>query len=136
MHPRAKIRAAIVDMLIRKTSADERVYATREVPWKRIELPGIAVYALSDEPVEVTYYPEVAQRNATMEVLLVASVTEQVDDALDSLALQVEQLLIADPTFRGTADLSRYTGTQIGIAEDLGRPVGVARVTFEARYQP
>ncbi len=45
-HPRKTIRDAVAARLLQATRAQDRVFKTRprNVPWRRIELPGIAVY--------------------------------------------------------------------------------------------
>jgi len=133
---RQEIRHAVVKLLENKTSAQERVFATREAPWRNVELPGIAVYSLEEQAPRAAYEPIVSDRNLTIAVLLVVKLSDGVDDALDAMALQVESVMRADPTFGGAAMASRYTGCQIEVAAEQERPVGVMRMTYEARYAP
>jgi hypothetical protein len=129
MHQRQAIREAVVAALSGKTAAETRVYATREVPWKRLELPGISVYCLEEEKDQGKLKVQVA-------VLLVAALTEKVDDALDDLALEVENAMALDMTLGRTAMATRYTGMQVEISEEQGRPVGAMRLLYDAWYQP
>jgi len=133
---RQAIRAAVVKLLLNKTSAQERVFPTRETPWRTVELPGIAVYSLEEQAARAAYEPIVSDRNLTIAILLVVKLSEAVDDALDTISVEVERLMRSDPTFGGKAMASRYTGCQIEIAAESERPVGVMRMTYEARYAP
>jgi hypothetical protein len=133
-HERQTIREAVVAALMGNTAAGSRVFASREVPWKRVELPGLAVYAL-DEAVEPQEWRGDSRRRMTLAVLAVVMLTERVDEALDALALEVETILMATPTLGGAHDI-RYSGTQIGLDEEQGRPMGVARLTFDVVYFP
>lgn len=128
MHQRQAIREAVVAALSGRTAAETRVYPTREVPWKRAELPGIAVYSLEEERDQGKFKVQVA-------VLLIVSLTEKVDDALDDLALEVEALMAADVTLGKSAMASRYQGMQVEITEEQGRPVGAMRLLYEVWYQ-
>ena len=127
MHPRKAIRHAVVAQLTGKTSAGQSVFATREVPWRQVELPGISVYTLEEDD-------QNGKRPVKLAVLLVASLNEKVDDALDDLAAEVEAVLNADLSFGGTAMASRYTGMLEEILENQGVPVGAMRITYEAWY--
>lgn len=131
---RRAIREAVVALLKNKTGAQDRVFETREVAWRRTELPGIAVYTLEEQASSPGYEPKLSDRNLTLAVLLVVKLSEDVDDSLDALSVEVETLLRADPTFGGKAMASRYTGCQIEIAAEQERPLGVMRMTFEVRY--
>jgi hypothetical protein len=127
MHKRQAIRDAVVSQLMDKTSAWSRVFPTRQVPWRRADLPGISVYALEEEE-------ENGKRKMRLAVLLVVALTEQVDVALDDLALEVETALNADLSFGAMALGSRYTGMMVEITEDQGIPLGAMRLTYETWY--
>jgi hypothetical protein len=127
MHKRQAIREAVVAQLLDKTAAGERVFATREVPWRRADLPGISVYALEEEE-------DTGKRRMKLAVLLVVAVNEQVDVALDELAAEVETAINADLSFGRTALASRYAGMQIEITEDQGLPLGAMRLSYETWY--
>lgn len=131
-HQRQVIRQAVVAQLVDKTDADDRVFPTREVPWKRTELPGISVYTL-EETVSTEIVPEAA-RTLQLAVVGVVALTEAVDDALDDLALQVERAICADRSLGGTALVTRLTGTRIEVAEEGGRALGVVRCLFDVMY--
>jgi hypothetical protein len=134
LHPRHQIREAVVAQLLGATAAEERVFPTRFVPWKKLALPGIAVYALEETVEAVRTLPRELVRSLRIEVLAVVSGTEQVDDAVDALALEIETALHADPSFGGTAEDSLLSSTQIGTDEDQGRPLGAARLVYDVRY--
>jgi hypothetical protein len=127
MHARQAIREAVVAALVDKTAALDRVFKTREVPWRKIELPGISVYALEEEKPD-------AKRMVKLGVVAVVSLSEKVDDALDDLALEIETAMATDITFGGKALASKYTGMAVEITEDQGLPVGAMRLTYEAWY--
>src|SRR5512139_404924 len=102
-HRRQIIRDAVVAQLLDKTSAQDRVYGTRQAAWRRVELPGLAVYAMEEEEQD-------RRRRLTLAVLLVVALTEQVDTALDDLSSEVESAFNADLSFGGVCLGSRYTG--------------------------
>jgi len=127
MHQRQAIRTAVVAQLAFKTAAADRVFPTREVPWRKTDLPGIAVYSLEETK-------EPSKRRVKIAVLIVVAVSEQVDDVLDALSLEVETAMAVDMTFGGLALASRYTGMEAEITEVQGVPIGAMRLTYEAWY--
>ena len=127
MHQRQKMRDAVVALLTGKTKAWDRVFPSRQVPWRAMELPGIAIYTFEESE-------ESRKRKVTLAVLLVASLTERVDAELDDLALEVETVLASDLSLAGTALGSRYTGMAMEITEDQGVPIGAIRLNYEAWY--
>lgn len=132
-HPRQVIRKAVAQRLTSATAAQDRVYATREVPWRKTDLPGISVYTL-EEQADSSAIPGSLVRTIKLAVLAVVSVTEKVDDELDALCVQVEAAVEADRTFGATALDAYLAETIIEVTEDQGRPMGAARLTYDVRY--
>ena len=137
-HKRQDVRYAVAGLLEFHTRAGERVFRSREIPWRKVELPALAVYTL-EETSDAGLGggdPRVLERDLQLGVLLVVSLTEAVDDELDAFALEVEQLMHADPTFglTGVVADSVLTSTVIEIAEEAGRPIGAMRLTYAVRY--
>lgn len=133
-HPRETIRKAVVALLIRAgTAAGDSVFPTREVPWRNIELPGIAVYSL-EESSQRTHVGGETERHVVMAIHAVERLTEGVDDALDALALQIEKAMSEDQTLSGTALISYLAGTEISVDESGARPVGAIRLAYEVQY--
>ncbi len=128
MHQRQAIRTAMVSQLLRKTLAGERVFPTRNAPWRRIDLPGVAVYAMEETASE-------GRRKLKLAVLLVVALDDQVDAALDDLAAEVEAAIGADPSLgRTVLGAATYAGMTAEIAEEQGLAVGAMRLTYEASY--
>lgn len=133
-HPREAIRKAVVALLVRAcTDAGESVFPTREVPWRSVELPGIAVYSIEEASTQQHQDAELV-RHVVLAIHAVARLTEGVDDALDALSLQIEKAMAADPTLGGTALLSNLAGTEITVDESTARPVGAIRLAYQVRY--
>jgi hypothetical protein len=126
------IREAIAAQLAGKTSAADRVFPTRDAPWRRLELPGISVYA-NEEGSQDLGNGE-GDRTCSVSVLGLVSPTENTDDALDAFALEIEQAMSVDTTFGGAVNGSWYTGARLEIGEEQGRPVGAVRLTFNVKY--
>lgn len=134
VHPRRSIREAVVQILKdAQTLAGSNVYPSREVPWRTIELPGIAVYALEESSAPLSVGGNL-DRRVVVAVHAVARLSEGVDDEVDQLALEVERALAADPSLLGTALFSFLTATEIAVDESTSRPVGSVRLAYEVRY--
>lgn len=133
-HQREVIRKAVVELLKRSnTAAGDSVFPTRVVPWRNVELPGIAVYSL-EESSQREHERGPLDRRVVLAIHAVVRLNESVDDALDELALQVEKAMAADQTLGGTAMISFLTETVMEVDESTARPVGAVRLSYEVRY--
>lgn len=103
-HQRTIIRRAVCARLIAaNTAAEGRVYPTRVLPTRRseIEPAALAVYMLEDRvtPESSTSAPRVLDRVVPLviEGMVMPTPGENVDDAIDAFALEVENAMHADP---------------------------------------
>lgn len=134
VHPREAIRKAVVALLVEaNTDARDSVFPSREVPWRTVDLPGIAVYSLEETSTQPHPDAEL-ERHVTVAIHAVVRLTELVDDALDALSLQIERAMAADQTLGGTALLSFLVGTEISVDDSTSRPVGAVRLAYDVRY--
>jgi hypothetical protein len=134
LHPREVIRKAVVTLLVdAATDARFNVFPSREVPWRSVELPGIAVYSL-EESSEQQHAEGQLVRHVTIAIHAVVRLTELVDDALDAMSLQIEKAMAADPTIGGIAFTSYLAGTEISVDDSTSRPVGAVRLAYDVRY--
>ena len=134
IHPRQEIREAVVALLKRAVvSTDGRVFPTREVPWRRTELPAIAVYALEESSQQKNLDGDL-ERDVIVAVQAVTQLGEGIDDALDALSLEIETVMAEDPTLGGTAMDSFLGGTEIAVDENTARPTGAIRLAYQIRY--
>lgn len=138
-HKRQQIREAVAALLSGKTRAVDRVFTSRDVqdvPWKRLELPAIAVTTpdetSEDASVDLDEDREL-RRAMKLKVTVGESITERILDALDDLALEVETAL-RDHTLGGVATHAVLTATTTGPAEAQGRPFGAAELTYDVEY--
>lgn len=120
-----------------QTAAGTQVETTRRLPWRPSMLPGIGVYTL-DEPVD----PESAKTaprelkrhpNLVIEAALKMD-AENIDDALDDIALQIEIAIAADDTLGGTASDCWLTKTEFDFGMQGDIEIAVARLIFYVTY--
>lgn len=139
LHPRKQIRDAIVSSLSGKTGAGAKVYANRVRPWRGGNLPAIGVYLSSETADHEDSSPRHYLREADIVVEIVAAADGQLDDLLDAIALQVEAVILADPTMDATlGDLLEdlvMTGTETQLDKDGDTIIGKAAITFTATYR-
>jgi hypothetical protein len=135
-HPRQAIRHAVVAQLLGQTAAGSRVYPDRRVPFQRVELPALAVY-VPTESVELqsrATAPRELDRRAQVVVEALVQQAESVDDALDAIALEVENALHRDWTLGGVASDLLLTSTETDVVDTGKQLIGVVRLEFEVRY--
>lgn len=137
LHQRQIIREAVVAQLLGKTEAAERVFAMREVPLRRTELPAICVYTLEEtvDPESQRSTPRRLLRTLQLAVEIVVQVTDGVDATIDALALEVEQQIDADPWFGGACMNTILASVQVGIDVQGERPVGRCLMSYAVTYE-
>lgn len=136
-HQRQLIREAARAQLLGKTAAGARVAETRMSPWRRPELPAISVYSL-EEAVDAgskLTAPRELTRNLQLAVVAGVEGGANVDDAMDSIAEEIERALHADPYLGDTCGDLVLASTELGIDEDGTRPIGYVRLTFAVTYR-
>lgn len=136
-HQRQLIRQAVKSALVAaSTAAGARVFETRFLPLKRVELPALAVYTLVESVDESDKgAPRELVRRLQLAIEGSVEAGENVDDDLDSLALEVETAIHADDSFGGTAEDAVLESTEIAIDESGSKPVGVVRLVYGVTYR-
>ncbi len=137
-HPREAIRKKAVELLLGKTSAGFRVYASRVAPfinneWQN-ELPAVVVYTMDENGEIYNAAPREYRRTVELIVEVHASATAAMDDVLDAIARQVEQALLADDTLGDTANDIRYSRTRLVIRDEGQELLGGCRIIFDVEY--
>lgn len=148
IHPRQTIRNAVVERLraplpdqscgsAGPTAAGCRVFSGRVRPLFPKDLPAILVYARqerADPDSRAADGQRPLRRRLDLAVEIVAMAREDLDDALDSLAAQVEARLdgFEIPTHR-TARLG-LTDTEIDLVGEGEQMLGAARLTWTITY--
>lgn len=146
MHQRQAIRRAAVAALVDRTGAGGRVYPTRVLPARRLELPMIAVYT-DDESIDgesASSAPRNLDRAADLVIeALVAvpppriddPVTDFVDDAMDDMALQIEMAMDVDRYLDDTVMDAVMSGTTTEVIQEGDRLMGLVTLTYSVTYQ-
>lgn len=136
-HQRQLIRQATKTALVNAaTAAGSRVYETRILPFRRTTLPALAVYTLVESVDEADKgAPRELVRNLQLAIEGSVEAGENVDDELDSLALQVETAMHADDSLGGTAEDAVLESTEVTVVEDGSKPVGVVRLVYAVTYR-
>ncbi|MCQ9423372.1 hypothetical protein NRB16_07525 [Pseudomonas sp. LJDD11] len=137
-HPREIIRKQVVAQLVGQTSVGANVFASRVAPlitngWQN-ELPAIIVYTLDEQGELLHTAPREYLRTVQLVVEIHASAVDALDDTLDSLARQVENLLLVDDTLGGTVNDLRYASTKMILRDDGDELLGGCRIIFNAEY--
>jgi hypothetical protein len=137
LHQRTVIRRAIRDLLLDTTAAEDRVYTTRMVPLRKADLPAISIYALTetvdDESVESS--PRELIRELPVVIQGWVTQTEDVDDVMDALALEIETAMHADPYLgEDVASESILESTTMDVGRMGEREVGMVELTYLVTY--
>ena len=110
-HLRKQIRDDVVTTLTGLSTTGSKVYASRVYPMAAANLPGLCVYAKSEE-VETTTItrPRTQVRTLTLSVEGFAVATSGLDNTLDAVSLEMEEALATDPS---CSSLAKDTGLKL-----------------------
>ncbi|WP_027367406.1 hypothetical protein [Desulfocurvibacter africanus] len=144
MHPRALIRRQVQALLLAHAGlaalVGNKVFRSRVSPLPPGRLPCVLIYT-DDEPAS---HKETAPRRYTRELALrvecLARLDEDLDDALDALAAQVEDCLLREELLdaEGVSDLMHdieLTNTELGFSDAGEQLCGSARLSWTITYE-
>lgn len=134
LHQRQIIREAVKTALLNATAAADRVFETRIVPWRRLELPALAIYTLQEGAEDRSTAPRELTRTMQLAIEAAVKQSSNVDDAMDAISLEIEKVMHADETFGGVAGDSVLTSTELDVMEEADRPVGLVRLVYTVTY--
>jgi hypothetical protein len=133
-HNRQVIRDAIVALLTNNTTCGANVYANREQALWATEVPAILVTSQKETAIPRDISGQTYIRDLTVEIHIKVSVNETSDDALDAIALEVEQIMGDDKSLSGTALGSTYLTTDLTFDASGQTDKGVAVMTYQIQY--
>ncbi len=147
-HRRKEIRDAVIAALLGEdaptsypTLAEDRVVNNRVSAWpvRLLSLgPAISVYAVEEGvvPASKQTAPKRLERQLQLaiEAAVVASPAGDVDDTCDAIAVEIERVMHADPTFGGLCGESILVQTDIEVNGDGATEVGNIRLLYEVTY--
>ena len=132
-HARETIRKAFATAISGTTTVSTRVYTSRVYPHDA--LPCASVYSLAEamEPDE-SYSTMEYIRHLEIVVEGRAKAASGMDDTLDDIAGEVEYAVLHNGPLAALVTAVIYRGVDIEIDDELEKPSGVVRVTFEVLY--
>ena len=135
-HVRKQIRNRVSDALHALPRFGGRVYQSRVYPITEDDLPGILVYTLSEES-EREESPTDIMRDLTIAVQAVVALAADLDNALDDIALEVEEAIDALGRMEGLVKIySGIQGTEQSYAgADAAKPHAAIAMEFLYTYR-
>lgn len=135
-HARKQIRDAAVAVLTGATAAGSAVYAGQLHP--TTETPRLLVWTRGDAFDE---YVSTESGDYARDVVLVvdaiaSGLVSTLVDAVDALALEVENLIESDLTLGGVAITATYAGTDVEFDGDANPPAGRASIVYNVKFYP
>ena len=133
-HVRQQIRDAAVTALTGLATTGSRVFASRKRPVGDAKLPCLLVFT-DEERIDAAsvHNPAVLDRRLELRVVGLTKDTTDLDDALDTMAAEVETVL-GGASLGGLCKSLTLSGIQVDLDESLEKPVGQIALTFEANY--
>jgi hypothetical protein len=134
-HVRKLIRDNVTTTLTGLSTTGSNVFQTRLFSLGENKLPAICIYTKSEAVEYVTITrPRTQIRTLDVAVEFFVKGTANVDDAIDAVALEIEEALYADPTRGGNAKDTKITDFEADYNSDGEQSVGVGRFTISVDY--
>lgn len=136
-HRRTLIRNKAVDILKNATAAAERVFPSRIGPLWQVQYPAILVYGRQESCQSISSSLTPSVRTLQLSIEIRASAEEgDMESTLDDIALEIENLIKANPKLGNNAMSINLQSTEIDLGTDLGnKPIGASRLTYEVVYE-
>ncbi len=142
-HPRTTIRDALVDRLKTKvddvflTDAKDKIYGSRSKPLFDQFLPAILVYARNENILEERFTTDghgATKRELDVAIEAVMLGNEEIDNALDNIAAQIEFAFDGWEMPTRKADIMKLKSTEIDISIDGSKIYGAIRLNYSITY--
>lgn len=119
---------------------EQKVYRDRKRPFWPKNLPGCAVYSLSETSDVATEAPREYRHRLKLVVEIVVKLNSpkpdsSCDDALESLCLEVSDRLEADTRLGGLVEDLRRISREFDLAEEGDAYYGFATLTYDVVYR-
>jgi hypothetical protein len=142
LHQRKVIRDAVRALLLGRTAASDRVFGMRMLPFRKIELPALAVYWTTEpvDPASRSTAPRYLKRTVTIAIeaaVVAGDEADPAEDQMDAIALQIEDAMHADDQL-GLPDVVHDTvlaGSDNDIAADADGVYSVIRLLYDVEYE-
>lgn len=137
-HARTIIRKTIVFLLKNnstlKRAVGDRVYESKVYPVDNT--PSIVVYTPSEQVIEYSMsFPRSQTRQLSLIIEIYAKENTSIDQISDSLALEVEEIIAADPTLgKMVKDVVLHSSETI-FSGDGDKPIAVATLAYHITYR-
>ena len=131
-HKRTSIRNNVTTTLTGLTTTGSNVFESRIYPNELSKLPLLNIYSNS-ETGELLSIGKI-ERNVEIMVEGFAKATANVDEALDTIAKEVEVALGTDLTRGGHAKETYLTNTEYELENIGNQQLGVIKMTFNVQY--
>ena len=142
-HPRTAIRDALVDRLKTKvddvflTDAGNKIYGSRSKPLFDQFLPAILIYARNENILEEKFTTDgfgATKRELDIAFEAVILGDDEVDNALDNIAGQIEDAFDGWEMPTRKSDILKLKSTEIDISIDGSKIYGAVRLTYTITY--
>ena len=140
-HVRQQIRVRLAaTTLLGLTTTASRVHANRPEVGRPLEtLPALIVYTRSEEvDPELETFDGTTHKEARRLSLVVegyAAATDDVDNTLDTIAVEVESAMAGDETINSLAEASWLRETEVEFDAEAESPHGLVRLIYEVLYR-
>ncbi len=138
-HVRKQIRKAAAAALIGLATTGSRVYESRVYPLNRAKLPGLLVFTTTEDSGhdDSAMGDMELMRDVALQVHGVVRISENLEDEMDDIALEVERALDDLGTMDGLVKI--YHGIQGTIStlagEEVSKPHGAIALEFLYTYR-
>lgn len=131
---RKNIRQKVVELLLYKTAAEDRVFSNPARNLWQENLPAILVYSRSETVNEFSSAPRTLKRSLRLAIECVANADENLDDQLDDLTEEVERALGADESLGGLASDCLLEEVTMELKGDGQTVIGSCALTYLVTY--
>jgi hypothetical protein len=133
-HMRRQIREAVATLLTGLSTTGANVFMNRKMKFPDSKLPALNIVTNNEDVETATLGAKVYEKNLTVAIFIKAKDTDQVDDEIDQIMLEVEQVIANNPTLGGLVTDMNLTAADADSLLEAEKETGQGVLAYQANY--
>jgi hypothetical protein len=133
-HMRTQIRDALVTLLTGLSTTGNNVFKSRVEQIPDSKLPALNIVTNNEDVALTTVGTKVYEKNLTVAIFVKCKATDDVDEVIDQVMLEVEPVLAANPTLGGLITDITLTAADAETRLEAEKETGQGVLAYIANY--
>jgi hypothetical protein len=133
-HMRTQIRNAVASLLAGLSTTGSNVFKSRVQQYADNKLPALNIVTNNEDVTTLTVGERTYEKNLTVAIFIKCKATDDVDEEIDQIMLEVEQAIAANPTLGGLVTDMTLTAADAETRLEVEKETGQGVMAYIANY--